>query len=91
MISSSSNLISGRTTKGSSSIRIVNTIDPNLVHDYLASSAGERVIINHIQRNAGKIKQVVVAFAKRLARILDVRMFGTVWRGRLGNGPSGRV
>jgi hypothetical protein len=37
----------------------VNTIDPNLVHDYLASSAGERVIINHIQRNAGKIKQMV--------------------------------
>lgn len=46
-------------TQGSSSIRIVNTIDPNLVHDYLASSAGERVIINHIQRNAGKIKQMV--------------------------------
>jgi tape measure domain-containing protein len=43
----------------SSSIRIINTVDPNLVHDYLSSPAGERVIVNHIQRNAGKVRQIV--------------------------------
>lgn len=42
-----------------SSIRIINTLDPNLVHDYLSSPAGERVIINHIQRNAGVVRQIV--------------------------------
>ncbi|HYE35508.1 tape measure protein [Methylocaldum sp.] len=41
------------------SVRIINTIDPNLVHDYLSSPAGEKVIVNHIQRNSGAIRQMI--------------------------------
>lgn len=41
------------------SIRIINTIDPNLVHDYLTSPDAGRVIVNHIQRNSGAIRQIV--------------------------------
>jgi len=40
-------------------VRILNVIDPNLVHDYIASAEGEKVIINHIERNAGRVRQVL--------------------------------
>jgi hypothetical protein len=43
----------------SGSVRVLNIIDPNLVHDYLQSSAGEKVVVNHISRNAGTIKQIL--------------------------------
>jgi hypothetical protein len=39
--------------------RIINVIDPNLVQDYLSSAAGERVLVNVIQRNGGAIKQML--------------------------------
>jgi hypothetical protein len=48
-----------RNNAGSGGVRIINTIDPNLVHDYLSSSQGEKVIVNHIQRNAGAIRQIL--------------------------------
>lgn len=41
------------------SIRIVNTYDPSLARDYLESAAGERVILNALQRNAGSVKQIL--------------------------------
>jgi hypothetical protein len=44
---------------GSGSVRVLNILDPNLVHDYLQSSAGEKVVVNHINRNAGTIKQIL--------------------------------
>lgn len=44
---------------GGNGVRIVNVVDPNLVQDFLTSGAGERVIVNAIQRNAGAIKQTL--------------------------------
>lgn len=41
-------------------VRIINVIDPALAADYLNSSAGERVVLNVLQRNAGAIKQILV-------------------------------
>lgn len=40
-------------------VRIVNVIDPAMAADYLNSSAGERTILNILQRNAGAVKQVL--------------------------------
>lgn len=40
-------------------VRIVNAIDPSITHDHMSSSAGERVIVNIIERNRGAIKQVL--------------------------------
>ena len=34
-------------------IRIVNVLDPAIVGDYLATPAGERLIVNVIRRNRG--------------------------------------
>lgn len=42
---------------GGGGTRIVNVIDPNLVQDYMTSAAGERTIVNVIQRNAGAVRQ----------------------------------
>jgi len=44
---------------GAGGVRILNVIDPDLVHDYLQSSSGEKVLLNVIQKNAGNIKQVL--------------------------------
>lgn len=40
-------------------VRIVNVIDPALAADYLTSAAGERTILNILQRNAGAVRQVL--------------------------------
>ncbi|HMM76139.1 MAG TPA: hypothetical protein PJ986_10555 [Gammaproteobacteria bacterium] len=40
-------------------VRIVNVVDPALARDYLDSSAGERVILNVLQRNAGAVRQIL--------------------------------
>ena len=40
-------------------VRIVNVVDPAMAGDYLNSSAGERTILNVLQRNAGAVKQVL--------------------------------
>lgn len=39
--------------------RIINVIDPSLVADYMTSSAGERSILNILQRNPGAVRQVL--------------------------------
>ena len=36
-----------------SATRIVNVLDPSIVGDYLATPAGERLIVNVIRRNRG--------------------------------------
>ena len=41
------------------SVRIINVIDENMAGDYLASSEGERVILNVLERNRGAVKQVL--------------------------------
>ena len=40
-------------------VRIINNIDPSMMHDYLSSSSGEQVIVNLIERNSGTIKQLL--------------------------------
>ena len=40
-------------------IKILNVLDPNMLQDYLSTPAGERVLINTIQRNAGSIRNVM--------------------------------
>lgn len=37
--------------------RIINVIDPNLVQDYMTSAAGQRTILNVIERNRGAVRQ----------------------------------
>ena len=51
----------GGSSGGSSSggTRVINVIDPNLVQDYMTSSAGERTILNVIERNAGAVRQKI--------------------------------
>lgn len=44
---------------GGSGVRILNVIDPAMVSDYLASSAGEKTILNVLQRNPGAVRQVL--------------------------------
>ena len=41
------------------SIRIVNAFDSSVVGDYLGSAAGERVIMNAVQRNASSFRQAL--------------------------------
>lgn len=42
---------------GGGGTRIVNVIDPNMVQDFMSSAAGERVILNVIERNRGAVRQ----------------------------------
>lgn len=44
---------------GGGGTRIINVIDPSLVADYMTSSAGERSILNILQRNPGAVRQVL--------------------------------
>jgi hypothetical protein len=40
-------------------IRIVNAFDNSVIGDYLGSAAGERIIMNAVQRNAGAFRQAM--------------------------------
>ncbi|MDE1998673.1 MAG: phage tail tape measure protein [Burkholderiales bacterium] len=42
-----------------SSVRIVNVVDPAMAGDWINSAAGEKTIINLLQRNAGAVRQVL--------------------------------
>lgn len=44
---------------GGSGYRIVNVLDPALVSSYLESAAGEKTILNVIQRNPAQVRQVI--------------------------------
>mgnify|MGYP001572993756 CR=1 FL=1 len=44
---------SGEGKGAQSATRIVNVLDPSIVGDYLATPAGERLIVNVIRRNRG--------------------------------------
>ena len=37
-------------------VRVVNVVDPSLVHDFMSSASGEKVLLNTIQRNSASIK-----------------------------------
>ncbi len=58
---------------GPMALRIANVVDPRMMNDYLNSPSGEKVVTNHISRNATTIiKQILdsdpnpVAFLKFL-------------------------
>ena len=40
-------------------IRIINAFDHSVIGDYLGSAAGEKIIMNAVQRNAGAFRQAV--------------------------------
>lgn len=42
---------------GGAGTRIINVIDPSMVSDYLSSSAGEKTILNVLERNPGAVRQ----------------------------------
>ena len=44
---------------GDTNFRIVNVMDPNMVGDFLASSSGERAVLNILRRNSTGVKQVL--------------------------------
>lgn len=44
---------------GGMAVRIVNQIDPEMVGDYLATPAGEKVLLNRIKSNAQSIKTLL--------------------------------
>lgn len=45
--------------QGPNGIRIVNVVDPAMVESFLTSSAGERVFVNVLQRNANSLRQIL--------------------------------
>jgi len=42
-------------------VRIINSIDPNLMGDYMGSSAGEKVIMNTIRKNQRTVQALATA------------------------------
>lgn len=44
---------------GGAGTRIVNVLDPDLARNFMESSAGEKVVINHIRRNASLVSQTI--------------------------------
>jgi len=49
----------GAAAAGGGGTRIINVIDPSLVSDYLTTSAGEKTILNILQRNSGAVRQTL--------------------------------
>jgi len=47
--------------KGKTSVKIINSIDPMLIRDYLSSASGEEVIMNVISRNQSSIRSYASA------------------------------
>lgn len=45
---------------GGGGVRVINVIDPSLVSDYMTSSAGEKAVLNVLQRNPGAVRQALV-------------------------------
>jgi len=49
----------GNGQRDSTPINIINVMDPSVVQDFMASSAGEEVIVNTIERNASSVQQIL--------------------------------
>ena len=41
------------------SVKVINVVDPNLLHDYMSSPEGERILLNTLQRNSGAVRNVI--------------------------------
>ncbi|WP_019865132.1 phage tail tape measure protein [Methylovulum miyakonense] len=40
-------------------VRVINAVDPSVVHDYMSSSQGEKVILNTIHNNSSSIRETL--------------------------------
>lgn len=49
----------GATSVGGTNVRIVNVVDPSLAVDAMASSSGEKVILNTLQQNSETVKRML--------------------------------
>jgi hypothetical protein len=49
----------GSGDSGGGGVRIINVIDPSLVHDYMNSPSGEKVILNTLRRNSNSIRTLI--------------------------------
>lgn len=49
----------GDSVGNTTNLRIINTLDPAMVGDFLATPEGEQVLVNTIRRNASSVKQAV--------------------------------
>lgn len=58
-VSSNTNTNSSNSASSGSNIRIINQLDPAMVGDFLATPAGEQVLVNTIRRNGDAIKSAV--------------------------------
>ena len=47
------------TEQAAPSVRIVNVVDQSLVHDFMSSASGEKIILNTMQRNAMTVKELI--------------------------------
>ena len=47
----------GSSGGGNGGITILNSLDPSMVGDFLASSAGEKIVLNVISKNARLVRQ----------------------------------
>lgn len=44
--------------RGGGGVRIINTVDPNLISDFMSSSQGEEIIVNIIGKNPGLVQRL---------------------------------
>lgn len=51
--------VTGSGSEGGGGVRIINTLDPDIVSDYVQSAAGERTIVNVIRKNAGAVRNAL--------------------------------
>lgn len=49
----------GDSVGNTTNLRIINTLDPAMIGDFLATPEGEQVLVNTIRRNASSVKQAV--------------------------------
>ena len=45
----------------SQSIQIVNVLDPKLVGEYLATSVGQKMVLNVISNQASKVRKILLS------------------------------
>lgn len=46
-------------TENTPAVSIINVIDPAMVESYMSSSAGKKIVMNHIANNSGEVKGVL--------------------------------
>ena len=59
-ISSSTSSAAFQSSQQAPGVKILNVIDQSLVHDFMSTSGGEKVIMNALKNNASVIKQIIM-------------------------------